>query len=512
MLRTLHLARNLRAVLIALAYFALFEGVASAATYATFQSRTPSVDPNSAQTVSVVATSNTAYGENVWVQYHVVNSGTWPEAICTPIAYDGGSGTTTWQGSVPAFRAGTQVQFQFFVKYPDNHKDQWSGYESYTVTDQSVAAAAAVHSAPTAYAGNVYFGSDDGKLYGYDLDSQAALTGFPFDATAEAGAGAKILGRASLRGIGGQVYLFFITDNGYVFRLHLNGDGTLDTTTDVPKSYRPDSTASNVSTTPAVFPIGPDNYIFAAINTSAGAKLCKIPESTMDSSTSYLFGTGTSVTSSPAGDGGANVYVGLSGGGTDGMFRINAANLDLLASFANGKTVSGSPFISGTTHFGLSVPTMYVGTDDGDIYAVNATNGNPVVGFDGDGIKTVAAGQPLTSLFLSGTKLYTTGATNGIVYQMNPATGAIDNTYNVVQESGGKVPYGVALDPKDNGYIVWGTDNGRFYQVDETNFTNKRIHTLATDAQGFTTAPAIDAASGLVMAGNTDGKVYIYPR
>jgi hypothetical protein len=481
---------------------------ASASDYRTHVDRIPAT-PESSQTVRIWMDSNTVNGETAFINTKVGDTFTLIEGHYDDTSHAGAN----WYADIPAYRDGTYVQYELVTRNENGSFYGWTGLNwNYTVTTSaSVAAAAAVYSAPTAYNGNVYFGSDDGKLYGYSIAGKTALPGFPFDARAEgAGAAAKIKGRPAFRFVNGSAYLFFLTDNGYIGRVGLNGDGSLNTAAGVAKLYRPDATVSDASTTPAAFSVGADDYIFAAMTTATGAKLFKVPEDTMATADFADFGPGTSVTSSPAGGAGTNIYVGITGS-TSGIVRVNASNLTQLASAADGENVGGSPFISGTTGFFNDTPVMYVGADSGTMYAVNAVNGTPLSGFGTAGATTVHAGVPLTSAYLFNNNLYTTGATDGEVWKVDAKTGTVTQFYNVQGEGNGKVRAGLAVDPKDNGYLVWGTDTGRFYQVDVSNANNKRIHTLATDTP-FTTVPAIDPVSGKVVAGNIDGNVYIYAR
>lgn len=262
-----------------------------------------------------------------------------------------------------------------------------------------------------------------------------------------------------------------------------------------------------------MFSIGATDYVFAAMTTSTGARLFKIPAMNMAFLASADFGSGSAVASSPAGGGGMDVYVGISGTSGQGVYRVLASDLTVKTNLVPGQSVSGSPFISGTSKFSLPVPVMYVGTDDGKVYAANATNGN-VIGSPA----SVASGQPLTSVFLYDSNLWTTGATDGHVYRVavNSTDGSLSTVtdwYDVGAESGGKVPAGLSVDPNVGGenYLVWGTDNGRFYRVNTANANQKTIYQLDSGS-AFTTAPAIDVTTGQVVAGNADGHVYIYPR
>jgi hypothetical protein len=453
--------------------------------------------------------SDTNFGETVNVEYRV--AGNYTEVAGS---YDNTThaGVANWYADIPAKRDGTTVDYQTYLR--NNGGDKYAPSDfiyHYTVsTSPSVSATAPVNSAPAAFGGHVYFGSDDGRLYGFDAAARAALAGFPFDATASAGTGARILGRPAVRIIAGKAYLFFLTDNGYIGRLGLNGDGSLDTTPNVTKMYQPDPTATNVSTTPAVFMVGGQEYIFAAVNTATGARLLRVPEDTMSTFAPADFGPTTTVSSSPAGGADTNIYVGISGT-PSGVIRVGASSMSQLASYADGQSIGGSPYISGTTGFFQATPVIYVGTDSGEVFAANAINGDRLSGFGTDGIAPVT-NSALTSVFLFNNQIYTSGASDGKVWKVNAQTGAATEFYNVANEGNGSVRAGLAVDSKDNGYLVWGTDTGRFYQVDVTNANNKRIHTLASDASQFTTPPAIDVVSGTVMAGNADNHVYIFPR
>ena len=99
------------------------------------------------------------------------------------------------------------------------------------------------------------------------------------------------------------------------------------------------------------------------------------------------------------------------------------------------------------------IPTVYIGSDDGNLYALNANTGNDLWGFD-TGSSVVSS--PIVDL--DGT-IYV-GSDNGNVYAINP-----DGTQKWIFPTGAMVRSSPAIG--DDGFIHVGSDDTNFYTISQ---------------------------------------------
>lgn len=387
------------------------------------------------------------------------------------------------------------------------------------------AAAAPVHSSPTVFGGNLYFGGDDGKVYGISVATNTALPGFPFDARANgASATSKILGRVALRMADGSLRLFFVTNDAYAFCLNTDGSKVWSTGPLVP-----DATALN--TAPAVLETddpaaenGVRDYVFiAAGNGSANSAALLKLRADNGLLVRQSLPLGSDAKSSPAAAP-SGVYVGVSGNAF-GAFRLDPVYLTVLAQIGAGTSTSSAPFVAGTTGSSFAFPVAYTGTDTGDLYAQNATNGTILDSFP----LTLEAGASLSSPFYYAGNLYIGSSTNKL-YKVTPgtATSALFYDAGTIPAGGGTgtsglttpgaITGGVAVDPPAGtgpGAIVFGSTNGFFYEIP------LNVGAVPTTAKVFgpisalNTAAAVDTSvTGVpaVAIGADDGNVYRFSR
>lgn len=460
---------------------------------------TPGTDPVSSVTAVVNRTGA--------VTANLTNTGgnTWTGPVAIPTGAASGSATITVTAADGTCNNATNA-----VGVNVNAITAW-------VAD---ATASPVHSSPVAVNGIVYYGDDLGRLWAYTISATpTAVAGMnPFDTrTKGAGSGAQILGRPLVRIEGGTPFVYVVTSNGYLFKVNAT-DGTQPWAAPVQLL----SSATSVSTTPAVFNTGDSSlpaqdFVFVGAGDGTNAYLYKVRASDgVLADTSISLGTDTK--SSPA-VGAGSVYIGVTGG-ADGVLRLNPVDLEILTNLAAGKTASGAPFISATTDIGRPYPVAYVSTDDGTIYAANATTGALETTFGSGGSValsiTPATGlTPLSSnLFVYGNVLYV-GANDNKVYAVNSTTGAVSTFF----DAGGSqkaIKHGVAVDPGgsgNTGNLVFGSTDGCFYQIPLANPVAYSVFKV-TDPAFYTvsTSPTIDLVGGYNLAGDDFSNVNIFPR
>jgi outer membrane protein assembly factor BamB len=372
-----------------------------------------------------------------------------------------------------------------------------------------VMAGAAVKSSPSIYGGITYFGSDDGKLYAMDVAAGTPVAGFPYDTRAFDGSTTrKIQSRPALRFLAdGLLYLFFTTDDGYVYCL--KPDGSM-----VWRAAPPLSGATGVTSTPAIKqcadPGDPTvkDYVFVAEANGTEARVYKF-----DGATGSLVGSsasfGTGVVSSPAIDGGV-VFVGFDGG-PNGLVGVTAYDFTAMTNTAPAEGISAAPYILYAGAGSYPFPVAYVGSKAGNMYAVNASNGQPVSGFDADGQAVIATGVELSSPFVYQNKVYVGGNDNK-VYRINADDGAGVTTLATLT-IGKAVTGGVTVNPGGaggNGTLCWGSTDGFFYQMDLTNPLNFTAYQVSSTV-ALNTAPAIDRINNQCLIGADDGQILRFP-
>lgn len=401
--------------------------------------------------------------------------------------------------------------------------------KAFVVPGATSSSSSGVHSAPVSLNGKTWFGSDDGKLYGIDAATGAALSGFPFDTRANgAAATSKILGRPALRVADGVLSLFFVTDDGYAFRVSPDDGSKVWSVGPVVAG------AANVQTTPAVYATniaaaGADgggtaiisDEVFIAAGTGTDAYVVKLgsADGLMLFTSASL---GTDIKSSPAVDAaGLGVFVGVTGG-TDGALRLNASDLTPLNQYASGKSVAASPFI--LFNGAHPLPTFYAVTGDSEVVAADAVTGAAVSGFGTGGVKALSpATNVVASPYVYNNVVYVAGQNNK-VYAVDATTGAgvgaggadvfFDNTRP------GAINGGVTVDPGATGgpALVFGDSFGVFYRVNIADPAQYRAWQIG--AYDMATAASIDPLSAIfapngtdtVFNGNVNNRVFQYPR
>jgi outer membrane protein assembly factor BamB len=147
----------------------------------------------------------------------------------------------------------------------------------------------------------------------------------------------------------------------------------------------------------------------------------------------WTFTAGGPITSSPAIVNG-KVYVGSN---DNNIYCVDADNGNKIWEFTTGFRVASSPAVSGGV--------VYTGSDDGYVYAINADNGQKiwqtsVGGFYPSVMVEVATWQVRSSPIVVNDKLYV-GALDGNVYCLNTADGSIAWTYKTGEPIVGSPAY-----------------------------------------------------------------------
>ena len=208
----------------------------------------------------------------------------------------------------------------------------------------------------------------------------------------------------------------------------------------------------------------------------------------------WTFTTGGQVISSPVIGGDGTVYV----GSVDGkVYALDGDTGTPKWEFrtGNGKGVSSSPAIGIIGVHGPNgiegMVTVYVGCDDGVVYALNGATGGYWWGFKTDRpvISSPAIGADGT--------VYV-GSMDGKVYALDGATG----TQKWAFTTGNGVESSPAIGADGTVYV--GSDDGNVYALDGADGTQKWAFTTGNAVDG---SPAI-GADGTVYVGSEDGKVY----
>jgi len=191
----------------------------------------------------------------------------------------------------------------------------------------------------------------------------------------------------------------------------------------------------------------------------------------------WMYTTGGAITSSPAVSGGT-LYVGSS---DDYLYAINATTGALVWKYKTGAgIIDSSPAVSGTT--------VYVGSTDDYLYAINATTGVLVWKF-----KTGAAIN--SSPAVVGTTVYI-GSTDDSVYAVNATTGAQVWKY----ATGNQVLSSPAV---ANGVLYVGSYDDNLYAINAT--TGVEMWKYTTGGEIFSSPAVYDDN---VYVGSNDSNLY----
>lgn len=198
----------------------------------------------------------------------------------------------------------------------------------------------------------------------------------------------------------------------------------------------------------------------------------------------WTYTTKGQVWSSPAVAGG-KVYVGSDDGN---VYALNADNGRQVWSFPTGGMVRSSPAVVN----GI----VYVGSHDGNVYALNADNGRQVWSYH-------IGGQIWSSLAVAGGIVYVASG-NGNVYALDAAPSA---TRRVVWS----FPTGAALrcGPVVAGGIVYvGSEDHTVYALDAAPSAANRVRWRYTTGDWVVSNPSLAVAGGTVYVGSRDYKLY----
>jgi outer membrane protein assembly factor BamB len=186
--------------------------------------------------------------------------------------------------------------------------------------------------------------------------------------------------------------------------------------------------------------------------------------------------TGSAVESSPAIAGGV-AYVGSD---NDDVYALNAATGAVLWSYATGGPVYSSPAVAGGV--------VYVGSEDGSVYALNAATGAVLW-------SRATGGAVHSSPAVAGGVVYV-GSDNGSVYALGAATGTVLWSY----ATGAAVFSSPAVAA---GVVYVGSDNDDVYALSAA--TGSVLWSYVTGS-AVVSSPAV--ANGVVYAGSEDGNEY----
>jgi len=192
--------------------------------------------------------------------------------------------------------------------------------------------------------------------------------------------------------------------------------------------------------------------------------------------TAWTYATGGYVFSSPAAVDGM-VYVGSE---DNDVYCLNASSGALVWNYTTGGYVFSSPAVLNNV--------VYVGSMDGNVYALDATTGAPVWNF------TTSAGVKSSPAVADG--LVFVGSDDGNVYCLNATSGLLVWAYL----TGGAVSSSPAV---ANGLVYVGSDDDNVYAL---NATTGAFVWNYTTGYWVTYSPAV--ANGAVYVGSCDNNVY----
>jgi outer membrane protein assembly factor BamB len=165
----------------------------------------------------------------------------------------------------------------------------------------------------------------------------------------------------------------------------------------------------------------------------------------------------------------------------DTLNTTNAAQLGLAWKFTTDGSVPSSPAVVD----GI----VYVGSDDGNVYAINATTGAKVWSFS-------TGGEVQSSPAVVNGRVYV-GSNNGFLYALNASTGAM---YWSFETTAGDP---VASPVVQGGVVFVGSEDGHFYALNATTGVQRWS---VTTPSGISAAPAV--ANGIVYIASGNGFLY----
>lgn len=193
----------------------------------------------------------------------------------------------------------------------------------------------------------------------------------------------------------------------------------------------------------------------------------------------WSYTTGALVESSPAVVNGV-LYVGSD---DHNVYALNATTGAKLWSYTTGGNVTSSPAVAG----GI----VYVGSQDGNVYALNASTGAKLWNFP-------TSGTIRSSPTVANGVVYV-GSGNGIVYALNGLTGVYLGSYTT---AGGVVSSPVVV----NGVVYVGSYDGFVYALNASNLNQIWSYPSTVGFGATDSSPVV--ANGVVYVGGGDGHVY----
>ncbi|HEY8697321.1 MAG TPA: PQQ-binding-like beta-propeller repeat protein [Rhizomicrobium sp.] len=323
----------------------------------------------------------------------------------------------------------------------------------------SITTGSQILSSPTVFAGNVYVGSQDGKLYAVNATTGATLW------TATTGGSIGLSSPAAAKGI---VYVGSDDAKLYAF----------SSSTGAPVSGWPVTTGGPVESSPVVANnvvyVGSNDHKLYGFNASNGASLPGWPVT-----------TGGSVQSSPAVANGV-VYVGSSDAK---LYAFDAVTGAALWTVTTGASILSSP----TVWHGR----VYVGSTDGKLYAIKAATGATLwTAAIGSSIQS----SPAVSMARDGYTTLIFGTVDGYMEQVDALTGDMF----LAPTLGAGVYSSPAI---ANGVVFVGCHDYSLYALDATDLFNTLWYSIdAKDHIG--SSPAV--ANGMVYVGSNDHRLFAY--
>lgn len=410
--------------------------------------------------------------------------------FCQDLANAADCPVTAWKKTVTMAAPSTWLVFWHVAGFFD------VGTDAKKAEVDPVRANNAVMSSPTTLGNSVFWGANDGFLYG-TTTTGTVLDNFPIDihALSQVGVPVQVASRPAIYfGAGGTPNIYLTTNMGHVLSVSL--EGTVNWVS------RPDPTAQNVSSTPAVTDLGD---LFVGISGANGARVWKLNSQTGNPvSVSPPLAPPFTGISAPA-VANNRVYVGLSNGYV-GDIAVLDYNLTVRSSgIASGEHVVAPPYVEGQS--------MYVGTLAGNFYKVSSVTTNPDPTFGTGGRAHI--GEPLSTspfatgpISLSSTNSLLVGTDLGHVMRVQ-GTGFFDVFFDPGVLTQHQPVQGVVVVPGVSDSTVAFGSGALFFQVPLHNptlpyFTPDR----GLPGGGFSTTPTFSALSNAFYEGNKDGYVY----
>lgn len=373
-------------------------------------------------------------------------------------------------------------------------------------------AGGAVRSSPVALNGFVYFGDGVGNMCCREIANP--VNGWDLNTRTNGGSQTSVvLGRPSLNMIGGTLYLYFLTNDTYLFCVEAETGHKVwssahaycyhsfdnDTTPAVVTGNGLADTVVYLSLYSKGYGMYQNDGVVLAVRGDNGVKQYDSGNLIRQDATEVKI-------SSPAAYPGG-VYVSVVGGNYAG-YRLNPADLSVQAGLGAGVDAGTPPYVY--HHDGVGRPCVLITGRDGTLSAFNASNGE--VQFEGVQLTR----YPLTLPIAWNDVVYTAGE-DGFIYHASAMDGSDPgNNYVFYAGASGQAIQGLALDPRglnNEPTLLFGTDAGDYYKVPLSNPAGVVIiEQSGTGAGVFGTTPTIDRTKEVSLIGSDDGNVYVFDR